>query len=119
MNAAGRPSTFTYTPTTGFTGTDSFTYQICDTDNACDTATVTINVNTVSAPQTLAAAADSRVLQASPTVNAGNLRCEFNDKGECINVKPCFGDLRTELGDDCMRPAEERAWSSPIFVRPM
>jgi hypothetical protein len=61
-----------------------------------------------------------RALQkASPTVNAGNLRCEFNDKGECINVKPCFGDLRTELGDECMKPAEERAWSSPIFVRPM
>jgi len=61
-----------------------------------------------------------RALQkASPTVNAGNLRCEFNDKGECVDVKPCYGDLRTETGDDCAKPAEERAWSSPIFVRPM
>jgi hypothetical protein len=34
--------TFRYTPNTDFTGTDSFTYQICDTLSACDTATVTI-----------------------------------------------------------------------------
>ncbi len=38
--------TFTYTPASGFVGTDSFTYQICDTGvpSKCDTATVTINV---------------------------------------------------------------------------
>ena len=36
--------TITYTPNTDFFGTDSFTYQICDTDGQCDTATVTINV---------------------------------------------------------------------------
>jgi hypothetical protein len=35
---------FGYTPTTGFTGTDTFTYQICDTLAACDTATVNITV---------------------------------------------------------------------------
>jgi hypothetical protein len=35
---------FEYTPNAGFVGTDSFTYQICDTDGQCDTATVTINV---------------------------------------------------------------------------
>ncbi|HXG28885.1 MAG TPA: DUF3604 domain-containing protein [Nevskiales bacterium] len=59
------------------------------------------------------------IQKASPTVNADNLRCEYNDQGECINVKPCYGDLRTDKGDDCMAPAEERAWSSPIYVRPM
>jgi len=36
--------TFTYAPTTGFTGTDNFTYQICDTLDACDTATVTVTI---------------------------------------------------------------------------
>ena len=35
--------TFTYTPNTGFTGTDVFTYTICDNDG-CDEATVTIIV---------------------------------------------------------------------------
>jgi RHS repeat-associated protein len=33
-----------YTPATGFSGTDSLVYQICDPSNACATATVTINV---------------------------------------------------------------------------
>ena len=40
LNADG---TFTYTPNSGFTGTDTFTYTICD-DDGCDTATVTIIV---------------------------------------------------------------------------
>lgn len=34
----------TYTPDAGFTGQDSFTYRICDTQGACNTATVTITV---------------------------------------------------------------------------
>ncbi len=37
-------STITYTPNAGFTGSDIFTYQVCDTLGQCDTATVTINV---------------------------------------------------------------------------
>ena len=37
--------TVTYTPNPGFTsGTDTFTYQICDTTNQCATATVTVTV---------------------------------------------------------------------------
>ncbi|WP_281848059.1 Ig-like domain-containing protein, partial [Olleya namhaensis] len=38
---------FTYTPNPGFSGTDSFTYTICDdnTDQACDTATVYITID--------------------------------------------------------------------------
>ncbi|MFD1061624.1 Ig-like domain-containing protein, partial [Winogradskyella litorisediminis] len=38
--------TYTYTPNPGFTGTDTFTYEVCDAGNpiACDTATVTIEV---------------------------------------------------------------------------
>ncbi len=34
-----------YTPNTGFEGTDSFSYQVCDTEKLCDTATVTITVS--------------------------------------------------------------------------
>jgi hypothetical protein len=39
--------TFTYTPDPGFTGSDSFVYQICDTVGACDTATATITVRNI------------------------------------------------------------------------
>jgi hypothetical protein len=59
------------------------------------------------------------VEKATPTINGGGLRCEYNEKHECIAVKPCYGDLRTGLGDDCKAPAEQRAWSSPIYVDPL
>ena len=34
----------TYTPNPGFTGTDTFTYQVCDSGGNCSTATVTVFV---------------------------------------------------------------------------
>jgi hypothetical protein len=49
-------------------------------------------------------------------VNAANLRCEYDERGRCLKVDPCYGDYRTEYGDDCLASTEERAWSSPIFV---
>lgn len=42
--------TFTYTPNTGFLGTDQFIYQVCDPSNACDVATVYITTNSDRAP---------------------------------------------------------------------
>jgi hypothetical protein len=50
----------------------------------------------------------------SPAINAANLRCTYDDQGECIAVDRC-GTAET-VGDDCLAEAEERAWSSPIFV---
>jgi ribosomal protein L24E len=41
---------FTYTPTTGFTGVDTFTYLITDTSGRTSTATVTLNVAAEVAP---------------------------------------------------------------------
>ncbi len=40
----------TYTPNPDFNGSDSFSYQVCDNDGACDTATVTITVTPVNDP---------------------------------------------------------------------
>ena len=37
----------TYTPAPGFVGSDTFTYRICDTLLACDTALVDVTVNPV------------------------------------------------------------------------
>ena len=56
--------TFDYTPAADFFGADSFVYEICDTDGACDTATVDIMVSPVNDPPTFAAGAD-------PTFPAG------------------------------------------------
>jgi hypothetical protein len=49
-------------------------------------------------------------------INAANVRCEYDESGACIAVNPCYGDYRTSREDDCLAPAEQRAWSSPIFV---
>lgn len=53
----------------------------------------------------------------SPAINAGGLRCERDQAGNCLKANPCYGDYRTGSNDDCLAPAEERAWSSPIFLR--
>lgn len=47
MNTTGG---FTYVPGGGFTGSDSFVYELCDTDGLCDQATVTLNVMEVNNP---------------------------------------------------------------------
>ncbi|MGB5051707.1 MAG: tandem-95 repeat protein [Caldilineaceae bacterium] len=46
------PSTgvITYTPNSGFTGTDIFGYQVCDNDGYCDTATVSVVVTILIPP---------------------------------------------------------------------
>jgi hypothetical protein len=50
----------------------------------------------------------------APGVNADNLRCQYDEKGECVEVNLCGGpDARD---DDCLAEHEPRAWSSPIFV---
>jgi Protein of unknown function (DUF3604) len=51
-------------------------------------------------------------------INADNVRCEYNEEGECVAVNPCYGDFRTPVGEDCVAPAQQRAWSSPIYVAP-
>lgn len=54
--------------------------------------------------------------QATPTINAGALRCEYDSDGDCVAVNPCHGDFRTQATDNCLADSEHRAWSSPIFV---
>jgi len=51
------------------------------------------------------------IQEPTPTVNGGALRCESE---QC---DPCYGNFRTPANDDCLADTEERAWSSPIFLR--
>lgn len=62
----------TYTSDSGFTGDDSFTVDVCDPSNACDTATVTIEVAPWDPPAQ--PPADAGQLTVNPsTVNAGDI----------------------------------------------
>jgi hypothetical protein len=56
------------------------------------------------------------VQEPSPTMNAGQLRCEEDETGACLSVAPCRSSEPTAYDDDCLEDAGERAWSSPIFV---
>jgi len=51
------------------------------------------------------------IQEPSAAVSAGGLRCEG---AEC---DPCYGDYRVPFDDDCLTMTEERAWSSPIYLR--
>ena len=44
---SGTAPDVTYTPDTNFNGADSFTFEVCDAEPLCDTATVSITVNPV------------------------------------------------------------------------
>lgn len=56
------------------------------------------------------------IQEAAPTINGGNLRCEFDEQGNCIKVDPCYSDDRSGKSDQCLTDTVARAWSSPIFV---
>ena len=43
------------------------------------------------------------------------LHCERDASGKCIKVKLCYGDYRSGESE-CLAPAEQRAWSSPIYL---
>jgi hypothetical protein len=72
--------TITYTPNAGFTGTDSFVYELCSvasTDAAnpsgCDTATVTITVAAAAAAQTTPTTAAPTAAAALPRTGGSSM----------------------------------------------
>ncbi|MEW6079645.1 MAG: Ig-like domain-containing protein, partial [Thermodesulfobacteriota bacterium] len=80
VNADG---TFTYTPTANYSGADSFTYQVCDTDGDCDDATVSITVDPADdAP----VAADDSYTTTEDTVLNGDVSGNDTPSGDGGNV---------------------------------
>ena len=78
-NATENENNITYQPAPDYYGSDNFTYEVCDGDGDCDTATVTINVTSVNDV---------------PVANSDNLTLE-EDTQDTVNIL----DNDTDLGD--------------------
>ena len=52
-------------------------------------------------------------------INGKNLRCTYDDQGNCIETNFCYGGYKTDIEDNCISMSEERAWSSPIYLSPL
>jgi hypothetical protein len=63
-----RQTTVTYTPSPGFSGNDSFTYQMCDSAGLCSTASVTVVVQSTNAPPSVTAQISLDPASGVPTV---------------------------------------------------
>jgi RHS repeat-associated protein len=74
LNCATQYKAFTYEPSFGYVGSDSFTYQVCDNLGACSTGTVNLTINNT-APL---AVADFFIWQGSLVV-PGNMALREND----------------------------------------
>ena len=60
-----------------------------------------------------------RALQ-QPTLAIGGdpLRCERDEHGNCVRARACpASGPDFDPDDNCLSPVQERAWSSPIFLR--
>ena len=56
------------------------------------------------------------IQESSLAIGAANLSCETGDDGKCAKVNLC-GDTAGQGEGDCLSENEERAWSSPIFIK--
>lgn len=69
----------TYTPNQDYTGTDAFVYTVCDNDNLCDSANVTITIGDVLIPPV--AVDDFRTTKVNTPIDIDILTNDYDDKG--------------------------------------
>ena len=75
----------TYTPNPGFSGTDSFTYKVCDSSGNCTTATDTITVKPTASNDTAT----------TPAATPVSIPVLSNDKGSLVNSSVVVTTLPT------------------------
>ncbi len=79
---------FTYTPNSGFSGTDMFTYEVCDGSGLCDTAMVTIVVTDDSQNNPPLAVDDNYTTEVDVPVNDNAMDNDFDPDGDVIQSNP-------------------------------
>ncbi|NEO49752.1 MAG: tandem-95 repeat protein, partial [Moorea sp. SIO4A3] len=82
--AVNPDGTITYTPNDGFTGPDSFTYQVSDGVNDPVTATVNVNVGTDNQPPV--ATDDTATTEQNTAVNINVLANDSDPEGDALTV---------------------------------
>ncbi len=109
------PHTVTYNPDPGFVGVDTFTYTVCDSNGACDTATVTVNV-TAEPNNDPVANPDSTETDENTPVAIEVLANDFDPDGDPIRVigvtQPANGSVQI-LGDGRIEYTPGAGFSSP------
>ena len=73
-----------YTPDQDFTGSDQFTYMVCNAAGLCDTATVTINIEYVNKPPV--AEDDVNTTHINTQVSGNVLTNDHDPEGEALTV---------------------------------
>jgi cell wall-associated NlpC family hydrolase len=94
---ANGDGTVTYTPQSNFNGSDSFTYQVCDTLGACDIAVVTITVNAVNDAPMVGATLAAVAIDEGQTASNGGSVSDVDGDGVTLTAIP-FG-IVTNNGD--------------------
>ncbi len=77
---------FIYTPNSGFTGTDSYTYTICDGNGGSSTATVTINVSGGTSGNNPPNANDDDVISSGGSVTINVLNNDNDPDGDGVYI---------------------------------
>ena len=110
--------TVTYTPAVGFSGTDSYTYRICDTSTpaVCGSATVTVAVtNTVTAHDDSAAVAENGAVTipvlANDTISANG--APLDPSSVTVTVLPRHGSTSVNPTTGAISYAPTSGYSGP------
>jgi len=56
------------------------------------------------------------IQESTEAINGSGFDCDLDENGRCLKIHLC-GDPKGKGKGDCLSLTEERAWSSPIFVK--
>lgn len=55
------------------------------------------------------------IQRSTDTIQGDPFGCEYDENGSCVKTNYCIG---VDPEENCLSPAQHRAWSSPIYISP-